>query len=84
MAQVTVGYSPKFVNTTLVTTALGIALAVIVWVQGNVELLGLNPILSGLLLAVCVPLAAGVTAFASKPGTVVEGEPTGGYGDHAA
>jgi hypothetical protein len=67
----TVGYSPKFVWSTTVATVVGVLLAIITWVTGNVELLGLSPVWSGLLLAILIPVSVGVTAFQAPPGVVV-------------
>lgn len=67
----TVGRSPKFVWSTTVATVVGMLLAIITWVTGNIELLGLSPVWSGLLLAVLLPVSVGVAAFQAPPGVVV-------------
>jgi hypothetical protein len=73
-APATVGVSPKMVAATVVTTVVGVIVALLNALQADASLLGgLNPVLQFIVLTAIPPVLAGFAAYQARPGDVVGG-----------
>lgn len=67
----TVGLSPKMIAPTVVTTAVGIAVALLNALQADATMLGgLHPVLQFVILTSIPPILAGFAAYQASPGNV--------------
>jgi hypothetical protein len=67
----TVGWSPKMVASTVVTTVIGIVVAILNALQADPSLFGDLPTpVQSLILVVIPPILAGFAAYQASPGNV--------------
>jgi hypothetical protein len=67
----TVGWSPKMITATVMTTLLGIVVAILNALQADPDLFGDLPTeLQSLLLVVIPPILTGIATYTAAPGNV--------------
>jgi len=67
----TLGWSPKMIVATVMTTLLGIVVAILNALQADPDLFGDLPTeLQSLLLVVIPPILTGIATYTASPGTV--------------
>jgi hypothetical protein len=67
----TVGLSPKMIAPTVVTTVVGVVVALLNALQADASMLGgLNPVLQFIILTAIPPVLAGFAAYQASPGNI--------------
>lgn len=67
----TVGWSPKMIAPTVVTTLVGVVVALLNAVAADASMLGgLHPVLQFVILTAIPPVLAGFAAYQASPGNV--------------